>query len=145
MVEVKQNPQSKLKIDFDRGVIFSQHPSMAVWVYMYVDSPGHYLNAFGNPVPEQLAKEAGFDVEKHAKERKRRERMQEAKDAIDAELAEINEENAVVVKEKGGFKVVDIGLGRHNVLDPDGNRLNPVPLSLDLAEKLVDRLVPDVA
>lgn len=133
------------KIDYDRGVIISQHKASGMDVFMYVDTPGVYLNAFGAPVSDQLAKEAGYDVEKFGKDKLKRERMAKAMTAIEAELAiadEVGKKN--VVEEKGGFKIVDMGVGRHYVEDPDGNRLNSVPLPVEQARVLLTQLVVDV-
>lgn len=134
MADVKKN------IDFDRGVIFATHPQLGLSVYMYVDAPGKYINAFGKEISETLAKEAGFEVERYAKDRRRREMLAKAAQAIDSELESVEEPKAAVVLEKEGFKVLDIGYGRFNVNDPDGNMLNATPLSQELAEKLVERL-----
>lgn len=135
-------PEQKRRIDYDRGVMFSQHPTTGMNIYMYMDTPGVYLNVFENPVHESLAKEAGFDVEKYARARIRQERMAQAKNAIEAELAGVDPDEVKEVKSIGGFKIMDIGLGRHNVLDPDGNTLNSIPLTLEVAEKLAERLQP---
>ena len=132
------------RIDYDRGVIFTKHSGTGVEVYMYVDEPGVYINAFEGPVDEKFAKEAGFDTEKYAKQRVYKERMRAAKNAIEAELSKITDEPIVAV-EKAGFKIMDIGVGRFTVHDPQGNVLTPEPLSLEIAEKLVAALVPDKA
>ena len=133
------------KINYDRGVIISQHKSSGMDVYMYVDTPGVYLNAFGTPIDEQLAKEAGFDVVKYGKDRVKRERMAAAMGAIEHELEIANEEgNKKTVKEQNGFKVIDIGLGRHYVEDPDGNRLTATPLPLEQSVLLLDKIAPPV-
>ena len=133
------------KIDYDRGVIISQHKASGMDVFMYVDTPGVYLNAFGTPVSDQLAKEAGYDVEKFGKDKLKRERMAKAMTAIEAELAiadEVGKKN--VIEEKGGFKIVDLGVGRHYVEDAEGNRLNSIPLPVEQARVLLAQLVVDV-
>lgn len=132
------------KIDYDRGVIISQHKQTGMDIFMYVDTPGVYLNAFGTPVADKLAKEAGYDVEKFGKERVKRERMKAATDAIEQELAIVNDQGVkTVVEETEGFKIIDIGLGRHFVEDPDGNKLTSVPLPLEQAKVLLRQLVPN--
>ena len=131
------------KIDYDRGVTFSLHPTTGMNVYMYKNEPGIYRNAYGAVIPETLAKEAGFPVEKYAKERVRRERVAAAMGAIDEELKEADAQSQNVVVERNGFQVVEFGAGRHNVKDPDGNVLNTIPLTKEVAEKLLERLVPE--
>jgi hypothetical protein len=85
--------------------------------------PGVFYNDHGTEVDPQLAKEAGYDVPALLKERKKRERIRVATEVIEAEY---RPEEAVseTVKEKNGFKVVHVGLDRHNIVDPDGNVLN---------------------
>ena len=41
-------------IDVNRGVMIKKHPSMGL-VYMYMDKPGVYLNAFGKELPDKIA------------------------------------------------------------------------------------------
>ncbi len=72
-------------IDVNRGVRIKRHPSMGL-VYMYIDTPGVFLNTFGKEVPDKIASQAHFDVETLGKERIKRERMAEAMTAIEIEL-----------------------------------------------------------
>jgi hypothetical protein len=133
------------KIDYDRGVLIKTHPSMGMDIYMYVDTPGVYLNAFGTEVPMELATASGYDTERFGKEKIKRERMKLAMASIEAELELADkQEKQEVVYSKGDFKVVDIGLGRHFVQDPDGNRLTTQAIPLEQAKVLVDQLVPKV-
>lgn len=131
------------KIDYDRGVLKRIEPVSKLEVYMYVDTPGVYLNAHGTPVAEALGKSAGFPVEFYAKQRVRKERMAQAMDAISTEL-DLVENVTTVVREKGGFKIVDIGLGRHQVHDPDGDNLTKEPLTAQQADLVLDQLVPSI-
>lgn len=128
------------KIDYDRGVIINNHQASGMDVFMYVDTPGVYLNAHGTEVKESLAQEAGFPVERYARERLRRERMTKAMQAIDAELASIGTVREVIAENKG-FKAVHIGLGRHRVEDPDGGMLTDQDLTKEQAELLLEKLV----
>lgn len=127
-------------IDYDRGVIIRSHAISGMDVYMYVDEPGRYLTAHGTEVPEQIAKEAGYDVEKLAKDRVRKERKIQATEAIDRELSD--EQNVVedVVAERNGFKLVSIGLGRHHLKDPEGNQLTGQSLPYESGMKLLDSM-----
>lgn len=131
-----------IKIDYDRGVSFQLHPKTGMNIYMYKDAPGHYINAFGSPVSDALAREAGFDIERFGKEKIKRERMAIAMGAIERELEAQGDAKPEPVYEKAGFKVYDIGLGRHNVVDPDGNQLNASPLSREIADVLIRELTP---
>lgn len=122
-------------IDYDRGVTHKRHPS-GLDVYMYKDQPGVFLNAFGREVTPDLAAAAGFDVDRLLKEKTKRERMALAMAAIEEEF----EGEAKQVKSKGEFKAVHVGFGRHNVLDADGNKLNPRPLTKEEALKLLEQM-----
>jgi hypothetical protein len=130
-------------IDINRGVTLCVTTD-GVEVYMYKDTPGVYLNAYGKPVTEALAARAGFDVEKLGKARRRREMIAQAAQIIDDEL-DSDSVTAKVAKERDGFRLVNIGLGRHVIEDPDGQRLTPTPVTKEQAERLFDELVPKPA
>lgn len=135
---------SNLKIDYDRGVMKRKHAASGVDVYMYVDAPGLYLTAHGTYVSDKFAEQAGYDVKNLALARVKKERVSQALAAIDTELAMAGPKHETV-KEKGGLKVVDTGVGRFNVEDTDGNILNNVSLSKEMALKLLDNLIPEEA
>jgi hypothetical protein len=124
-----------MNIDYNRGV--QKQVYQGVDVYMYLDDPGVYLNAFGSEVDESLAKNAGYDVEKWGKLRKRKELMLKAKNEIEASLALVENAPRKVVKNVKGFKIVDFGLGRYHVEDPDGSTLTRDPVSREVADKLL--------
>ena len=131
------------KVDVNRGVMFMVHQATGMYVYMYIDTPGEYFNVHCSPVTEKMASEAGFEIEKYAKEKLKRERLRAASDAIEAEIAIADKQQQVVVEECSGFTIVDIGYSRFNVKDPDGNVLNTHPLSREIAVKLLENLVPE--
>lgn len=126
------------KIDYDRGVIINTHSPTGMDVFMYVDDPGVYLNAHGGSVSMGIAKEAGYDVDKLEKHRAMKSRKAQAAQMIEAEFADEKDQVEEVIKERNGYSVVSTGLGRHHVLDPDKNRLNAHPLSIEVAMKLLD-------
>jgi hypothetical protein len=128
-------------IDLDRGVTL-RITGDGVEVYMYKDTPGVYLNAYGTQVSEQLALRAGFDVERLAKARKRREMMKKAALMIDEELDQDDVRTKKVIVERNGFTVTSIGLGRHIIEDPDGLKITERPLTKEEAVALFDELVP---
>lgn len=131
------------KIDYDQGVLINVHPGTGMDVFMYVDHPGKYLTAHNTPVPDQIAKEAGYDVERLAKEKLRMERKLQANAIIDKELSDDANTNEECVNSRNGFKLVSIGMGRHLVKDPDGNTLNAHPLPKESAEKLLYAMAGD--
>lgn len=128
-------------ISYKRGVVKKIHPKTGVGVYMYKDTPGVYLNAFGTEVSEELAAEAGFDVKNLGLARLKRERMAQAMQAIELELA-LSEEKRKVIKDKDGWKVVQVNdLGGHVVEDPEGNVLS-MQIPKEQAVALLEKLVP---
>jgi hypothetical protein len=72
-----------LAIDLDRGVEYRAAGQHGASVYMYVDTPGEYFDAHGNPVNDELAAATGFDVKKHRLLHAKAVKMAEAKAAID--------------------------------------------------------------
>ena len=135
-------------INYDRGVMKQIDKVTGVAVYMYVNDPGRYLNAHGTEVSESLAKAAGYDVTTLAKKRLMKQKMAAAMKAIQAEveLADHDQGPEKQVKaEKDGFKVVDLGVGRFQVEDPDGGVLNSVPLPEPQAMILLQQLTGGAA
>lgn len=127
-------------IDYDRGVIINVHKQTGMDVFMYLDTPGVYLNAHGGEVSEKLASEAGYDTVRWGKQRLIRERTADAHARIKEELEEAASQRRVVA-ERNGFQILDLGLGRHQVLH-DGEVLTKEVLPLDLAEELLEQLAP---
>lgn len=134
---------ASVNIDFDRGVLIRQNVSAGgIQVYMYVDQPGVFLNAFGDEVDEDLAAGAGFDVTALKRKRLIAERKAEALAAIEQELAGADEGEAITVRQRGEWQLVDIGLGRHVIKDPDGSVVTPAPLPREQADIVFDKLTP---
>lgn len=131
------------QIDYDRGVIINTHPGSGMDVFMYVDQPGQYLTAHNKEVPDNLAREAGYDVDRLAKERLRMSRKAQASAIIDKELSDEANTQEECVDVRNGFRLVSIGMGRHNVKDPDGNILNAHPLPKESAETLFNAMAGD--
>lgn len=129
-------------INLDRGAMTCSHPSLGIAIYMYMDDPGVYLTEHGNVLTngEVLAKEAGFETEKFAKQRKI---MLAQKHATEQIMREFDESETKVLVERAGFKIMDIGLDRCNVLSPDGDLLNTKgPMPLAQAQILLEHLAP---
>lgn len=92
---------------------------------------------------EEIAREANYDVAKLGKEKLRLERVAAATALINQEFADDKDIKEDVIAERNGFKLVSLGLGRHNVIDPDGNRLNSHHLSEEVAKKLLVSFAPE--
>lgn len=133
---------SNLNIDYNRGVTKKVHPQTMVAVFMYKDTPGVFLNAYGTEVSPDLAKECGFNTDELLKEKLKRERISQVTAMIEAELANDQGGTRQLVEDINGFKTINIGLDRYIVEDPDGNNLTVTPLPLDTATKLLRQLNP---
>jgi len=129
-------------IDYDRGVTIKSCDKPTCFpVYMYKDTPGVYLNVYGQPVSEDNAKEAGYDVDALRKQKEFRERSAVALEEIRAQLEMEASGNDKVVMERGGLKIVTFGHHYH-VKDQHDNVISPIPLPLDQATLLLDKLAP---
>lgn len=143
------------KIDVDRGVTmrqivrfdrdnphkFDADPSYGgMIVYMYKDDPGKYYDVHGKPLPEGIAKKAGFPVDRLAKMRKKREAMEAFEQKLKTELAtEMDEE--VVLAEAGDWKVVAMPMERAKVVDKEtGEAVTAVPMPQADAIALLEHL-----
>lgn len=134
-----------LAIDLNRGVLMRKYRAANMQVYMYFDTPGIYFNVHGKEVALDVARAAGFDVDRYAKMKLKREKMREFEQTIEAQLAMEDEsgEGPAVLAERGGFKVIDAKLGNVWVVDADGEKMNDRPISEKAGLLLLDQLVPN--
>lgn len=131
-------------IDLNRGFIYTKTLDGVVIGY-YADDPCHFYAQNGMEVPETMAQHA-FPTEELARLRKKcayNQRIKQAADAIQAELDADVSDQRPVIEERGGLKVVDIGLGRGRVEDEDGQPMHTQSLTHEQAVKLLHSLVPD--
>lgn len=114
-------------------------------VFMYRARPGVYYNAHGNEVNVELARLAGFDVERHARARQHQLRTQMASELIAKEEGiEDGVRRHIVVEEQAGFKLVDIGLGRYWVEDESGPLNKGTHLTREMAKMVFDACLGNV-
>lgn len=131
-------------IDVRRGVNIRRHRGQMMYIYMYFDDPGIYYNKHGHEVPATLAAEAGFEVDKYAKERYKKARMAEFKSKLELELTAAEDAPTdTVLKERGGFKLVKLGEKHGKVFDESGQPMNDRPVLLSDAEALFNHLAPE--
>lgn len=144
MVEVlsDQKPFPQGYIDYDRGVQIRTHDISGIDIYMYVDDPGVFLSAHATPVSEEMAKQAGYPVEELSRKRELKRQLKLAADAVYAQYNEPQQEQIVVATSPQGFTIVDIGLGRHHIMSPDGDKLTDNPLPLEQATEVLAALDP---
>jgi hypothetical protein len=112
-----------------RHGIARKHPNGSR-VVMFLDMPGMYYTEHGDPVEDDGAKAAGFDVAALGRDRSRREKLAEAKKKIDAQYDA--EGKKIDAEEAGGpppdpideddsseelATIVRMGRGTFNVID----------------------------
>lgn len=107
-------------IDWNRPLVMQKHPA-GFTVHTYRDEPGVYRDVHGKELPEQVAKKAGFNIDRLRQEAERlktRAELLSAGDrlALDAEVHEVVEENT-------HFKLVHIGHQVFVIENVDGERL----------------------
>ncbi len=133
---------TRLAIDLNRGVQCCREKQSGTYVYMYIDTPGVYLSELGEPLTEDFARSAGFDVEKFRKERQKAEKLAAATKAIEAELGD---KPGTVLREAAGYKLMALPLDRAEIVDPDGHKVTEAPLSTAAAKVFFQALVKDAA
>lgn len=110
-------------------------------VNMLNDNPGVWYDDNGRELSAEVAAAAGYDTEKLLKERDRLMALSVAQREIDRQF-EVERERKVI-KFRGGYRVVDLGLGNYNVEDMEGFVFNAQgPLSEQVAMTLFDKLAP---
>lgn len=129
-----------MPIDLNRGVEMRKSRASGIEVFMYLNEPGVYRSAHDKIIPMEIAAEAGYPVEALEKERKKRAAIATATQAIETEFNSASDLKNELVADAGGYKLIHIGLGRHNVTDADGNVLNSRPLTEQEGRGLYQKL-----
>lgn len=116
-------------IDLNAGVMVGRagkvgDASSGIYVYMYINKPGDYINEHGGPLPQSLAEEAGFDVKKFAKLKAKRAKLDDFTRAMEAEL-DIEQERELIAS-GSGYLVYAVGADAAILEDDDGNQLGQV-------------------
>jgi hypothetical protein len=131
-------------IDVERGVIYRKHRETEMGIYMYWDDPGYYYDEHGHPLSEEFARQAGFPVEEHAKERFRKEKLKAFNDEITKTMQAAEDMmDKEVLKERGEFQVLAMPYEQAIVVDGQGNKLTPKPIARTQAFGLLDHLAPE--
>lgn len=95
---------TQYKVPIDRGAHI-RHTPEGMAVYMLVEAPGVFLNDHNRPVSPEIARLAGFPVEKFLRMRAKNEAMAKAQKQIEADFDSlINERH--VIEERGDYRLV---------------------------------------
>lgn len=81
-------------VDLDRGCIQQMHPNGSL-ISMYRDAPGVYYGESGQPVRDDVAEAAGFDVKSLRIARRKGELLEEFKAKLDRDFAKAEERAGV--------------------------------------------------
>jgi hypothetical protein len=130
-------------IDVTRGVEIRRDRSTGVRVYMYINEPGVYLNAFGKPLAESFANKAGFPTERYSRMRNAREKIADftRKMQHEMDVSSLTENREVVVA-RGGYTVYAMPYGNAIVTSDEGDNLTPTPIAQASALELLEALAP---
>lgn len=134
-------------IDLNAGYTMRNHPSTRIRVCMKKSQPGEFCTISGDPLPEEIAQQAGFDVAALKKESLKREKLEAARAHIEAEYANIEREivaedaaPAEPTEPASGYEMKHIGAGRYAVFTLDGERVTHEPLTKTQAEKALESI-----
>lgn len=130
-------------IDVNRGVEIHRDTATGIRVYMYIDKPGEYLNAFAKPVSPEFAKKAGFPVEAQLRQKIARDKIADFTAKMAAELDVTNlTDTAEVLVERDGYRVLKMPYGNALVVGEDNEKLTPAPVPEQAALELLEALSP---
>jgi hypothetical protein len=102
----------KVNIDDPMGYQIRIHPS-GMSVYMGHRNPGVYVNDHDRPVPESMAAQAGFDIERWAKAKAKKDAIARATELAEAEFE--YQDGDTVIWVSGDYRVIMLGDGFYNV------------------------------
>jgi hypothetical protein len=131
------------KLDLDRGVEIRFYPGNRMQIAMYADAPGAYYDATGKPVAAELARGAGFDVEKNLRKKVAQERLAAARKQIEAELRAEEDVIAEALSDKSKMDVRHVGGGQYALFSKEnGKRLTKVAMTKADVEIMLGAAVP---
>lgn len=130
-----------MALDLNRGVITKFHPRNGMKISQYIDSPGVYYTDTAELVPPELARQAGFNVEKDMRNKLKNERLAAAKRQIELEMRQEEDAIAEALSGKSGFDVRHVGGGQYALFGKDGKQLTRVAMTKADAELLLGKKV----
>lgn len=76
-----------MALDYARRPQFNRHKDGGIFIVSYPDAPGDYFDEAGNPVSDELAAEAGYNVAVDRVERDKRNQIRQAQLEAEAQAA----------------------------------------------------------
>lgn len=133
-----------MALDLNRGCLIRFHPANRMQIAMYIDSPGEYYTETGSPVAPELARQAGFDVEKDMRQKVANARLAAAKRQIEAEMRAEEDAIAQVLSDRSKLDVRHIGGGQYALFDKvNGKQLTKVAMTKADIEVLIGAVPAD--
>ena len=129
------------KMDLNRGCIIRFHPS-GIQIGAYIDDPGTYYTQAGDPIDPQLAKAAGFDIQRDAQEKLKNSRLAEFRAKLEAELTTEEDALATALSAGGKYDVRHVGADQYALFGVDGVRITPGTMTRTEIELLIGAEVP---
>ena len=126
-------------INLDRGVMQRFH-ARGMKISMYLDDPGTYLTETGEPIPAELAAEAGFDTDKYKREKIKQTKVAAFKAQLEREMAVEEDAIAQAISGSGKVDVRHIGGGQYAIFSAAGERMTKVAMSRADAELITGTL-----
>lgn len=114
-----------MALDWTRHPQHNRHPN-GFFVVTYADSPGTYYDEAGNPVKDEVARQAGFNVEEDRVEADKRRQIakarEDAEQAAQAKIAQIRA-GASGEARMSVLKTMRDAEGTYTIVDAHGSRL----------------------
>ena len=111
---------------------------------MYLDEPGDYYTEAGEPIDVNLAKDAGFDIDRNAKQKLINKQVSDYKKDLESKLAGEEEALAMALSQKGKYDVRHVGGNQYALFTEDGVRVVPGTMSKAEIELLIGEEVPNL-
>lgn len=127
-------------LDLNRGVMTKFHPS-GIKVSMYIDDPGTYYADNGQALAEELAAQAGFDIDRNKREKVKLLKMKAYKEQLEREMQSEEDALADAMSKGDNHDVRHIGGGQYAIFDKaTGARITRVAMSKADVELLIGPL-----
>lgn len=124
------------RIDRSRGA-YIKIAGNGMRVAMYADRPGEYVDANNQPVSKETARDAGFDVKLHEREKRKQDLRDNVDQMIDVNFSECQEQLERLMEDNENLdpKKMQIKPFRddYGLFDQSGQQISPRPISYEEA------------
>lgn len=131
------------ELDVNRGVVIRFHP-MGIKVAMYRDEPGVFIDVNGNELSRDVARAAGYDVDRLLRERAKAERLAEFHAELEDEFQKREREIDEGIKREfddgAALEMRKLGVGYAIFNSRTGKKLTSVSMSYKDASSLIESM-----